>query len=129
MPTISESGALPAGVTFQAGPAGSATISGTAAAGTGGSYPVTFKATSSAGTASQAFTLQVDEAAAITSASSASGTAGLALSFKVKTSGYPAATVSESGDLPSGVQFTAKSNGSATISGTPGAAAPAAAIP
>ena len=119
VPTISISGVLPAGIVFQAGPAGSATISGTAASGTGGSYAVTFTAKSSAGTTSQNFTLKVDEAAAITSASSTSGTAGLNLSFKVKTSGYPAATVSETGNLPSGVVFRAKSNGSATISGTP----------
>jgi hypothetical protein len=119
-PTITESGALPSGVTFQAGAAGAATISGTAAPGTGGSYPITLKATSSGGSATQTFTLTVDEASGISSASSVTGTVGLALSFKIKTTGYPAATVTESGSLPSGVQFKAKANGSATISGTPG---------
>jgi hypothetical protein len=119
-PTLSESGALPSGVTFQAGAAGSATISGTAAAGSGGSYPVTLKAASTGGSATQAFTLRIDEAPAITSASSATGTEGSALSFKVKTTGFPAATVTESGNLPTGVQFAAKpSKGAATISGTP----------
>jgi large repetitive protein len=90
-------------------------------AGTGGTYHITFKATSSGGSASQAFTLTVDESPAITSASSASTNVGLALSFKVKTTGFPAATVTESGSLPSGVTFKASANGSATIKGTPAA--------
>jgi large repetitive protein len=121
-PTLTETGALPSGVTFQAGAAGSATISGTAIAGTGGSYPLTLKATNGGGATTQAFTLVVDESAAITSASSATGSVGSALSFKVKTTGYPSATVTESGSLPSGVQFRAKgSKGTATIRGTPGA--------
>ncbi len=120
-PSLTESGALPSGVTFQAGVAGSATISGTAVAGTGGSYPITLKATSSGGSASQAFTLTVDEAPAITSAPSASTNVGLALSFKVTTSGFPAAAVTESGGLPTGVTFKANANGSATIKGTPAA--------
>jgi Big-like domain-containing protein/putative Ig domain-containing protein len=119
-PNLTESGALPSGVTFQAGPAGSATISGTAVAGTGGSYPITLKATSSGGSAKQAFTLTVDEAPAITSASSATTNVGLALSFSVTTSGFPAAMVTESGSLPTGVKFKASANGSATIKGTPG---------
>ncbi len=118
-PNITESGTLPSGVTFQSG-AGSASISGTPAAGTGGSYPITLKATSSGGSASQAFTLTVDQASAITSASSATTNVGLALSFKVTTTGFPVATVSEMGSLPSGVTFKANANGSATIKGTPG---------
>lgn len=109
-------------MTFQAGAAGSATISGTAAAGSGGSYPLTLKATNDGGATGQAFTLVVDEAAAVTSPPAATATVGSAFSFKVKTTGYPAATVTETGSLPTGVQFTAKaSKGTATISGTPGA--------
>jgi large repetitive protein len=120
-PNITESGVLPSGVTFQAGPAGSATISGTAAVGTGGLYHLSLTATSSGGSASQAFTLTVEEASAITSAASATTNVGLALTFKVKTTGFPAATVTESGSLPSGMTFKASANGSATIKGTPAA--------
>ena len=120
-PNITESGVLPSGVTFQAGPAGSATISGTAAAGTGGAYPISLTATSSGGSANQAFTLTVDEASAITSAPSATTNVGLALTFKVTTTGFPAATVTETGGLPSGMTFKANANGSATIKGTPAA--------
>ena len=120
-PNITESGVLPSGVTFQAGPAGSATISGTAAAGTGGVYRLSLTATSSGGSANQAFTLTVEEASAITSAASATTNVGLALTFKVKTTGFPAATVTESGSLPSGMTFKASANGSATIKGAPAA--------
>jgi large repetitive protein len=120
-PNITESGALPSGVTFAAGPAGSATISGTAAVGTGGVYPLTLKATSSGGSASQAFKLNVDEPSAITSAASATTNVGSALTFKVTTSGFPAASLTESGSLPSGVTFKPSANGSATIKGTPAA--------
>ena len=55
-PRISESGALPAGVTFLNG-TGKATLTGTPTA--SGSWPVTFTATSAAGTVTQSFTLTV----------------------------------------------------------------------
>ncbi len=55
-PTFSESGALPAGVTFSS----AGVLSGTPAAGTAGSYPIEVSATNSVGTATQAFTLTVD---------------------------------------------------------------------
>jgi hypothetical protein len=56
-PSFSESGALPAGVTFSS----SGTLSGTPAAGTGGRYPIQITASNGVGTpATQAFTLVVD---------------------------------------------------------------------
>ncbi len=115
---ISESGALPSGVTFTDNGTGTATLAGTPAAGTGGSYPITITATNPAGTASQSFTLTVDQAPAITSASSASFTVGSPDSVSVTTTGYPAATITESGTLPRGTTFT-DANGTATIAGTP----------
>jgi large repetitive protein len=61
-PTFSESGTLPAGVTFSAGgPGTDGVLSGTPAAGTAGSYPIHIKATNRIGTATQAFTLIVNE--------------------------------------------------------------------
>jgi hypothetical protein len=54
-PTFTESGALPAGVTF--GSAG--VLSGTPAAGTAGSYPIQILAQNNGGSATQAFTLTV----------------------------------------------------------------------
>ena len=109
--TLSETGALPSGVSFSGG-----VLSGTPAPGTGGSYPIAFTATNGVGTpATQSFTLTVDSAPAITSANHATFTEGSAGSFTVTASGPPAATVSETGTLPSGVGF-----GAGVLSGTPG---------
>ncbi|HWG75152.1 MAG TPA: putative Ig domain-containing protein [Acidimicrobiales bacterium] len=61
-PTLTESGALPGGVTFTGG-----VLSGTPAAGSAGSYPLTFTATNGVGSpATQSFTLTVAPAAAPT---------------------------------------------------------------
>ena len=117
-PNITETGTLPSGVSFEQGLPGAASITGSAAAGTGGNYTVTLKAKGSAGTATQTFTLTVDQAPEITSKASVNATLGTAFSFKVKTTGFPAPTVTESGLFPPGVSFTAGS-GKATISGTP----------
>jgi hypothetical protein len=59
-PSISESPALPAGLTLKDNGNGTATISGTPAAGTGGSYPLTVTATNGEGAAAtQTLTLTV----------------------------------------------------------------------
>jgi hypothetical protein len=120
-PSVLESGALASGVTFAAGSGGTATLSGTPATGSGGSYPVTFAATNSAGTSTQSFTLTVDQSPAITSAASTTATVGSAFNFNFTTSGYPAPTVAASGSLPSGVTFASNGNGTATLSGNPAA--------
>jgi hypothetical protein len=114
-PTITKTGgSLPSGVTFTGG-SGTASLSGTPAAGTGGIYSVTLQATNSSGTANQTFTLTVNEAPTITSANSTTFTLQTAGSFTVSATGYPAATFSETGVLPSGV--TLKPSG--VLSGTP----------
>ncbi|MEO6689606.1 MAG: putative Ig domain-containing protein, partial [Dokdonella sp.] len=115
-PALSESGALPTGVTFNAG---TGVLSGTPAAGTGGTYPITFTATNGVGApATQNFTLTVNQAAAITSANTTTFTVGTAGSFTVTATGFPAPTLSESGALPTGVTFNA---GTGVLSGTPAA--------
>jgi hypothetical protein len=121
--TVTESGALPSGVTFTGNSNGTATLSGTPAAGSQGTYTLTITAKNSAGTATQTFTLTVNAALAITSANSATATAGKAFSFTVTATGTPTPTLSHAGTLPSGVTFTANSNGTATLSGTPAATA------
>src|SRR5208337_4446719 len=76
-PSLSETGALPSGVTFVAHSDGTATLSGTPAAGAGGTYPLTFTAHNGVGSdATQSFTLTVNQAPAITSANSAAFTVG-----------------------------------------------------
>ncbi len=118
--TITETGSLPAGVSFTDNGDGTATLAGTPAAGTAGSYPLTISAANSAGTGQQAFTLTVTEAPVITSADHATFTSGSAGSFTVTTS--PAAsTITKTGNLPAGVSFTDNHNGTATIAGTPAA--------
>ena len=87
-PTLSVSGTLPGGVTFN--PATN-NLSGTPAAGTGGTYPLTITASNGFGSnATQSFTLTVNQAVAFTSADSATFTVGSAGSFAVMASGFPA---------------------------------------
>ncbi len=107
-PTIAESGALPTGVTFNAG-----VLSGTPTA--NGTFPITFTASNGVSpNAVQNFTLTVNQAPAITSANNTTFTLGTASSFTVTATGFPAPTITESGALPSGVTFNA-----GVLSGTP----------
>ena len=119
-PTVTESGALPAGVTFNST---TGILSGTPAAGTQGNYAITFTAHNGIGTdATQNFTLVVNpaatQAASITSASSATFTVGTAGSFTVTTAGLPAPTVTQTGTLPCGVTFNSATG---ILGGTPAA--------
>jgi len=112
--TFSESGALPTGVTLTS----AGTLSGTPAAGTGGSYGITITALNGISpNSTQSFTLIVNQAPAITSASSTTFTVGTAGTFAVTGTGHPAPTFSETGTLPSGVTFT----GAGVFSGKPAA--------
>jgi Bacterial Ig-like domain (group 3)/Putative Ig domain len=65
-PTLTESGALPAGVTFVDNGTGTATLSGTPSSGTSGIYKLVITAHNSAGDATQNFSLTVNEAATTT---------------------------------------------------------------
>ena len=113
-PTFSETGALPSGVTLSS----AGILSGTPAAGTGGTYPITITASNGVGpNATQDFTLTVDQSPAITSANSATFTVGTAGSFTATASGFPSATFSETGILPTGVTMSS----SGVLSGTPAA--------
>ena len=115
---LSETGALPSGVTFIDNGDGTGTLSGTP--GTSGVFSITFAAQNGTGSpATQTFTLTVDQAAAITSANSITFMPGSAGTFSVVATGYPTASLSESGTLPSGVTFVDNQNGTGTLSGTP----------
>lgn len=116
-PTFSETGTLPSGVTLNSS---SGVLSGTPAAGTGGTYPITITAQNGATpNATQSFTLTVDQAPAITSANSAGFVVSTAGTFTVTASGFPAPTLGESGPLPTGVTFNAATG---VLSGTPAVA-------
>jgi hypothetical protein len=115
-PTLSETGSLPSGVTFNAA---TGVLGGTPAAGTGKAYAITFTASNAVGTnAVQSFTLTVNQAPAITSANNATFTVGAAGAFTVTATGFPAPTFSETGALPTGVTLNATTG---ALSGTPGA--------
>jgi hypothetical protein len=107
-PTITESGALPEGVTFNGG-----VLSGTPTQ--DGIYTISFEAANGVGSnAVQSFTLTVELAPNVTSATSTTFTQGTAGSFTVTATGFPSPTIKETGALPNGVTF---SNG--VLSGTP----------
>jgi sugar lactone lactonase YvrE len=109
-PTVTESGALPSGVTFAAG-----VLSGKPAAGTGGIYMITFTASNGISpNAVQSFMLTVNQAPAITSKNTTTFSVGAAGTFTVTATGFPAPTFTESGALPSGVTFSG-----GVLSGTP----------
>ncbi|HEY2705903.1 MAG TPA: putative Ig domain-containing protein [Candidatus Dormibacteraeota bacterium] len=116
-PAVSESGALPSGVTFSGG-----ALHGTPAAGTGGVYPLTFTASDGGveADAVQSFTLTVDQAPAITSANTLALTTGSPAAFTVTATGYPAPSITESGTLPSGVSVTGGVFSGTPVSGSAG---------
>jgi hypothetical protein len=112
--TYSESGALPAGLSFSNV---TGLLTGTPLANTGGSYTLHFTPTNAAGTgATQTFTLIVLQDPAITSANAAIFTEGSFGTFNVTSTGYPAPTYQETGGLPNGVTFN---DTTGVFSGTP----------
>ncbi len=119
-PSLSESGALPAGVTFTDNGNGTATLAGTPASGSNGAYSLTFTANNGMGAPqTQSFTLTVNQSPTFSSSNSTTFTMGTAGRFSVTTSGVPTPSLSESGALPAGVTFTDNGNGTATLAGTP----------
>jgi hypothetical protein len=113
-PALTESGALPSGITFNTT---TGVLGGTPAQGTGGVYNISFEASNGVGAnATQNFTLTVDQVPAITSGASTTFTVGTPGTFGVTATGYPVPAVSEAGTLPNGVTFNA-----GQLSGTPAA--------
>ena len=112
---LTESGALPSGVTFTDNGNGTATLAGTPAAGTSRHYPITITAANGVGTnATQSFTLTVNAAPtapAITSANATTFTVGTAGSFSVTTHRQPGGDDHRVRALPSGVTFADNGNG------------------
>jgi hypothetical protein len=116
--TVSKSGDLPRGLTFTPGPNGTATLHGTPARGTGGTYTLTLTASNgpSSGT-TQTFVLTVKGPPTITSPAAATFNVGQAESITITTTGLPAATLTESGALPAGVYFFDSGYGIASLAG------------
>ncbi len=115
-PTFSLSGcSLPSGVSLNGN---SGILSGTPAAGTGGSYACVLTASNGINLpATQNFTLSVNQAPSITSASGATFTVGQNGTFTFTASGFPASTFSLTGcTLPSAVTLNGSSG---VVSGIP----------
>lgn len=121
-PSLAHGGsALPSGVTFVDNGNGTGTLSGTPAAGTGGTYALTFTATNSTASAVQNFTLTVVGSPSITSANTTTFTVGSAGTFTITTTGTPTPAITATGGLPGGITLTDNGDGTATLSGTPAA--------
>jgi hypothetical protein len=119
-PSISESGALPNGVTFVDNGDGSGTLAGTPGPGTAGTYILSFTATSSSGSATQSpFTLTIvcGSTIAVHNPATTTGTVNVAFSQTfTQTGAVGAVTFSlNSGTLPAGLTLAA----TGTLSGTP----------
>jgi hypothetical protein len=111
------SGRFPSKVSLHDNGNGTATISGTAATGTTGTYTVQLSAKNGVKpNASQTFTLTVDQRPAITSAASTTATAGKIFAFKVTATGVPIPSITASG-LPAGVVIVDSGKGSAALGG------------
>ena len=116
---LTEAGTLPQGLNFVDNGGGKATLSGTPAAGTSGTYPLTITAANSAGSTPQSFTLVVNQVPTVTSAATTTFTAGSAGTFTVTTAGFPTPALTFTGTLPSPLNFVDNGDGTATISGVP----------
>ena len=121
-PGLAEKGPLPSGVTFKDNGDGTATLAGTPAAGTGGTYAFTIAAKNGVSPdATQSFTLTVNQAPGITSANHTTFEVGHAGTFTVTSTGAPTPGLSEKSALPRGVTFKDNGDGTATVAGTPAA--------
>src|SRR5206468_3218681 len=115
-PKITESGVLPAGLSFADNGNGTALLSGT------GTANITITASNGISPdATQPYTIIVGQAPAFTSADSATASVGSLFSFTINAGGYPAPSWGES-NLPPGVTFTDNKDGTATLAGTPSTA-------
>jgi Putative Ig domain len=116
---ITESGALPTGVTLHDNGDGTSTLGGTPAANSGGKYDLSITASNGISpSATQTFTLTVNDVPLIGSSNTATFAVGQTQTFTVTATGYPAPSIAESGALPNGVTFNA---GTGVLSGTPAA--------
>src|SRR5438270_1119821 len=130
--TLSYTGSLPGGVTFVPHNNGTATLSGTPAAGSGGIYFLTITGTNgSYPDTVQIFTLTVQgsapvtKAPTITSAASTTFTVGTEGIFTIHTAGTPTSSITLSGTLPAWLTFVDNTDGSATLDGIPDPGGPA----
>jgi Putative Ig domain len=132
VPTLSDSGSLPAGVTFHDNGNGTGTLSvSVSAPATPTAADIDLNADSSAGSATEDLVISIGSAPTFTtpsiSPSNVTFTLGTNASYTFATTGAPvstftcsiASTPCSAGNLPAGLTFTDNDNGTATLSGTP----------
>src|SRR6266513_1623295 len=129
--TLSYTGTLPGGVTFVPNNNGTATLSGTPAAGSDGIDFLTITGTNGfPPDAVQMFTLTVQgtapvtHAPIITSTASTTFTVGTEGIFTIHTTGTPTSSIALSGTLPAWLTFVDNTDGSATLDGIPDSGGP-----
>jgi len=116
---LTQTGALPSGVTFTDNGDGTATLAGTPGGGTAGDFALDVTAdTGQSPPVSQTFTLSVLQVPAFVSVNHATFAAGTPGSFTITTTGSPDAAITETGALPSGLTLTDNGDGTATLAGT-----------
>ena len=125
-PSLSETGALPTGVTFTDNGNGTATLAGTPAVGQQGSYPIKITASNGgANSVTQSFTLTVNAPPAATDMSAgitgpASATSGSTVVYTVTASDLGPAAASQvmaTLTLPPGASFVSAQNGGTYANG------------
>jgi hypothetical protein len=121
MPTLTETGSLPSGISFSDNHNGTATISGTLVAKKTGTFIVTVAAHSSQGTSYQTMTLTVAKPTEpkVLGVKSLRLAVGDHVADTISTSGFPTATLSESGTPPPGMAYTYVGGGAAKLTGVP----------
>jgi LPXTG-motif cell wall-anchored protein len=118
---LTASGTLPTGVTFVDNGTGTATIAGTPAAGSGGSYPISITAANGSNPeGAQSFVLTVTEPVSFTNADAVRLTRGVESAFRFTTGhAFPSAvTLTATGALPAGITFADNHDGTATLHGS-----------
>jgi Putative Ig domain len=120
-PSIAIGGQLPHGVSLVDNGNGTGVLAGTPRAGSGGIYHLEVTAANGLPpSASQAFTLTVNEAPAFVSPASGSFVSGQAGSLLLVAIGFPVPSIALNGRLPRGLNFAADAaEGTAVISGLP----------
>jgi hypothetical protein len=129
-PFMTETGLLPAGVSFLAYSNGTVNLEGTPAFGSQGEYVIQVEANNGIQpTATQTFTIFVDETPVFTGTNGFGLAAGIPAQISIPTAAYPQDTLTEAagtgnfnsnGGLPAGLHFVDEGNGTAEIVGTPG---------
>jgi putative Ig domain-containing protein len=119
-PHLTETAALPSGVTFHDNGDGTATLAGTPGPNAGGTYAISVVASNGVSPdASESVVITVNQPPTVTGPSSATFVVNHAGTVPFGSTGFPRPGLTESGALPSGVTFQDNGDGTATLAGTP----------